>query len=518
MAKQGAPPPEAQVAAVVDIGSNSVRMIVAQIFADGRVEELEEVHRPVRFGHDTFVIGRLRRQTMNAAIAVLRDCRKILDSYQVGKVLAVATSAVREASNSDVFLDRVATATDLRVEVIEPSEESRLTISAVRAAVGRAFGLDRKRSLIVEVGGGSALLTVTDSGRIAASGSYPLGAVRLQEILSTFGERPDHAVSLLRSQIASTVKVIKRSLPLRKIDAYLVVGWDARFLAAHIGRPARKDGLSTVTMKGLDKFIAECAGRTTEKISIGYGLPFAHAETLIPALLVNRALAGAAGVDRMIVTGISMRDGLLLDLANQLTGKVDGTLAESVLQSARTIAEKYQCDEAHAADVAGIAVRLFDELRAEHRLGPRQRLLLQTAALLHEVGGFVGSRAHHKHSYYLIKNSEIFGLRQGERDMVALLARYHRRAMPRSSHPEYMALPRRDRRVVTRLAAVLRVADALARGQAEHTAKFKLTRSEDELTLTVPGVSELSLEQRSLSKKGDLFEDVFGMQVSLETG
>jgi exopolyphosphatase/guanosine-5'-triphosphate,3'-diphosphate pyrophosphatase len=518
MGKKEPPQEKAQVAAVIDIGSNSIRMIIAQVFADGRREELEEVYRPVRFGHDTFVIGRLRRQTMNAAIAVLRDYRKILDTYQVGNVLAVATSAVREASNSDVFLDRVATATELRVEVIEPAEESRLTVSAVRQAVGRAFGLDRKRALIVEVGGGSVLLTVTDSGRIAASGSYPLGAIRLQEILSTFGEKPDHAVMLLRNQITSTVKVIRRSLPIRKIDAYLVVGWDARFLAGHIGRPARKDGLSTVALKDLDKFVAECSGKTAEKLSITYGLPFGHAETLIPALLVNQALVRAAGVDQLIVSGVSMRDGLLLDLTNQLTGKGDDTLAESILQSARTIGEKYQYDESHATDVAGIAVRLFDELQSEHRLGPRQRLLLRTAALLHEVGGFVGSRAHHKHSYYLIRNSEVFGLRQSEREMVALVARYHRRAMPRSSHQEYMALPRGDRLAVARLAALLRVADALSRGQAEHTSKFKLTRSDDELTLTVPGVSELSLEQRSLAKKGDLFEDVFGMKVNLEPG
>ncbi len=508
----------AEVTAVVDIGSNSVRMVVAQISAGGQIEVLEEIQRPVRFGHDSFVLGRLRRQTMNAAVAVLRDCRRVLDNYQVRHVLAVATSAVREAGNADLFIDRVATAADMRVEVIEPSEEARLTVSAVRAAVGRAFGLDRKKALIVEVGGGSALLTVTDCGRIADVGSYPLGAIRLQEMLATFSEKPHQAVRLLRHQISSTARAIRRSLPLKDIAAYLVVGWDARFVAGHIGRPARKPGFSTVALADLDDFIAQCSGQTVEKISLAYGLPFANAETLIPALLVNQALARAAGVDTLIVSQVSMRDGLLLDMAHQVTGKGDEDLSENVLQSARAIGEKYQYEADHAEDVSFLAARLFDELKAEHGLGPRHRLLLQVAALLHEVGGFVGSRAHHKHSYYLIRNSEVFGLRQAEREVVALVARYHRRAMPRSTHPEYMALSRGQHLVVTRLAAILRVADSLARGQAKHTREFRLERRDEELAIIVPDVAELSLEQRSMAKKGNLFEDVFGIGIRLEVG
>jgi exopolyphosphatase/guanosine-5'-triphosphate,3'-diphosphate pyrophosphatase len=248
-----------------------------------------------------------------------------------------------------------------------------------------------------------------------------------------------------------------------------------------------------------------------------YGLPFANAETLVPALLVNQALLAASGADRMMVAGVSMRDGLLLDLTNQLAGREDPVLAESVLQSARTIGEKYGYDAGHAELVAELSVRLFDELARDHGLAARQRLLLQAAAVLHEIGSFVSSRAHHKHSYYLIVNSEIFGLRQWERQIVALVARYHRRATPRLTHEEYRTLPRTPRLQINRLAAILRVADALAGGQGQQMLKFRAERRDDDLVLGVPGVTDFSAEERALAKKADLFEDVYGMKVRLET-
>ena len=171
----------------------------------------------------------------------------------------------------------------------------------------------------------------------------------------------------------------------------------------------------------------------------------------------------------------------------------------------------------HARTVADIAVRLFDELQAEHGLGPRHRLLLEVASLLHEVGGFVSSRSHHKHSGYLIANSEIFGLNRDEIAVVAQVARYHRRSGPKPSHAEYMALPRETRVTVNKLAALLRVADALARGHVRQAGQLRFDRQGDDLVISIPGVSDVLLEDRAIAGKGDLFEDIYGLKVRLET-
>ena len=504
-----------ELMAVIDIGSNSMRMVLAQSLPDGRIEHLEDAHRAIGLGQDTFVSGRLSQKTMNGAIAILRDYRRMLDTYSVKHVRAVATSSVREASNADAFLDRIFMATGVEVEIIDTSEEIRLTVDAVRHAMGSAVNRPGK-SLIADVGGGSALLTVVQKGEVLASGGYPLGAIRMQEMLSTSQEPPLRAVELLRHQIANIVAEIRRSLPLHRVGMFIAVGGDARLAAQQIGTRGDLTGQTTITAKHFDEFVARCEVHTAEELSRIYHVPFADAETLVPALLVYQELLHASRSRTIIVPAVSMRDGLLLDLAMGLTGKEDPALYTSSIQSAKAIGEKYRFSADHAFHVADLSVRLFDQLQKEHGLGPRDRLLLRVAAILHEVGGFVSSRSHHKHSYYLISNSEIFGLRREELQIVALVARYHRRNFPRPTHLEYMMLPRESRMAVSKLAAILRVADALDRGHAQQIRDIQVEREGGEFVIYVRGLPDLALERRALEVKADLFEEIYGLKVRLE--
>lgn len=247
-----------------------------------------------------------------------------------------------------------------------------------------------------------------------------------------------------------------------------------------------------------------------------YGVQFALAETLGPALLVYQQLFHAVSSDVVVVSDASMRDGLLLDLAREVTGRQDETLARGVVHSAMGLARKYCVDMDHARAVAEMAVSLFDQLAGEHGLDGRHRLLLRVAALLHEIGGFVSGRAHHKHGLYLISNTEVFGLTRSELLIVAHVARYHRRSAPKPSHAEFMALPREDRIVVSKLAALLRIADALDRTHGREALKFTCLRRGEELVIRVHGVSDLTLERRALAEKADLFEDLHGLIVRLE--
>jgi exopolyphosphatase/guanosine-5'-triphosphate,3'-diphosphate pyrophosphatase len=508
----------AKTVAAIDIGSNSLRMVIAEVLPDGRIEGLERLQRAVRLGQDTFRRGRLGGQSMRASTAVLKDYRELLKLYQVERVRAVATSAVREASNADTFLDRVFMATGLHVEVIDTSEESRLTVSAVRQALAGMLRENDERTLIVDVGGGNTLLTMLQGDEILTSQSLRLGSIRLQEVLSTSEDPPQRSAELLRCHIANVISTMQGPLPLDDIGSFVAVGGDARFAAREIGKPTASEDLVSVDVGEFDHLVDRCECYTAEELSKRHGIPFAEAETLNPALLIYQILLHKTRHERMIVSQASMRDGLLLQLAREVTGQEDEALLAGVIHSATAIAQKYRVDMDHSRTVAELSVRLFDELQADHGLEPRYRLLLRVAALLHEVGGFVSNRSHHKHSEYLIANSEIFGLNRHEITLVAQIARYHRRSVPRASHPAYMALPRESRVVVNKLAALLRVADALSRSRARKTADFRIERQGDELILGVPGDTHLLLEQRSVAAKGDLFEDIYGMKVRVEQG
>jgi exopolyphosphatase/guanosine-5'-triphosphate,3'-diphosphate pyrophosphatase len=507
---------EARTVAVIDIGSNSIRLVVAQIKADGALEVLERIQRPVRLGRSTFRYGRLSQQAMNAAIAILRDYRGICDTYHAVKVRAVATSAVRDASNNDVFLDRASIAADFDVEIIDLAEESRLTVAAVRESLKGVLDISKSIALVVEIGGGSGLVTVLKNGAIAASEGYNLGSIRLQETLNTAQEPPERATDMLRHHVANVVQIIQRTMRTRDAQQFIAVGNDARVAARLIGKPLREPDLYTLSLEDLDALIKKWSKRTAQELARQYSIPFANAETLTPALIAYLALLRACGTAQMVVSRVSIRDGLLLDLAHSMTGKEDPEVIASTLQSAQAIGEKYQYDAPHGRHVAEMAVRLFDALKAAHRLPPRCRILLRVAGVLHEIGGFVSSRAHHKHSYYLIANSGIFGLRNDEVELVAQVARYHRRSGPRASHREYVALPREQRVVVAKLAALLRVADALDRGHEQRIKDFAVEAHSDRCVLTVSGVADLALERNALARKADVFEDAFGMKVRLE--
>jgi exopolyphosphatase/guanosine-5'-triphosphate,3'-diphosphate pyrophosphatase len=506
----------AKTVAAIDLGANSVRMVIAEVFSDGRIEVLERLQRAVRLGQDTFRRGRLGGESMRSALLVLRDYRQLLDLYKVEKIRAVATSAVREASNSDTFLDRVFMATRLQVEVIDTSEESRLTVSAVRKAVEHALGIDHSQTLVVDVGGGSTLLSILQSGEIATSQSLRLGSIRLQEMFSTSEESPHRSADLLRQHISNALTTLQNSLPLSDIKSYVAVGGDIRFAAREIGKPTESADLVIVDRADFDEFVDRCERHTPESLSKRHGIPFAEAETLNPALLVYQTLLHKTSAQRMIVSHVSMRDGLLLELAREVTGQEDEALSAGVIHSAGIMAEKYHVDLNHARNVAEAAVQLFDFLQADHGLGSRYRLLLRVAGLLHEVGGFVSSRAHHKHSEYLISNSEIFGLNRGEIILVAQIARYHRRGVPQEGHPLYMSQPRETRVIVNKLAAILRVADALIRGNYRRSQDIRFHRQGDELIVGLPGVGDILLEERAIAAKGGLFEEVYGMKIHLE--
>ena len=276
-----------QTVAAVDIGTNSLRMVIAEVTPDGRTEVLERLQRSVRLGQDTFRRGRLGAESMRAALAVLKDFRKLLDLYKVARVKAVATSAVREASNADTFLDRVFLSAGFQVEVIDTSEETRLTVWAVRQALGDE---PMDQTLIADVGGGSTLLAVLQGGQIVATQSLRLGSIRIQEMLITSDDPPQRSAEILRQHVANVIDMSEGSLPLGAMRELIAVGGDARFVASRIGRPTGRAALLSIDPAEFDKVVERSVRYTAAELARRYGLPFAEAGTLNGGMVVYQAL------------------------------------------------------------------------------------------------------------------------------------------------------------------------------------------------------------------------------------
>ncbi len=244
-----------------------------------------------------------------------------------------------------------------------------------------------------------------------------------------------------------------------------------------------------------------------------YRLTFPDAETLGPALLTYTHVARALQLERLLVSGISLRDGLLQQMAGPDAWSEE--FKHQIIRSALDLARRFQAHEPHGRLVAHLCQRLFHALQDEHQLGPRFELLLYLAALLHDIGHAVNPQSHHKHSMYLIQHSELFGISQKDLLLIALVARYHRRALPRPIHEGYASLNWQDRIIVAKLAALLRVADALDRSNHQRIQDIVCVREKNQFVITAESADDLALEQLALQQKSALFQDVFGMPIVL---
>src|SRR5262245_7010352 len=328
------PPPEPiRPVAVVDMGASAIRLVVAEAPPGEPIRTLEEASRGVLLGMDTFTRGRLEAQTVEATLKAMEGFRRIMDTYGVVRYRAVATSAVREAQNRETFLDRGRLGTGIDVEVIDGSEENRLTYLAVREMLRGHEALASGDALLVEVGGGSADISFLRKGEPIHSGTYALGSIRMRQSVASWHGSHEQRTRLLRRHVQNVVGDIRREMPLREAKHFIALGGDVRFAAQRIlgDEHAPENGFRVVGRDPFLKFSEELAAEDVEQLVEHYRLSQAEAETLVPALLTHRELFSETGAQSLTIPEASLRLGLLLDI---LRSEEDGT---SLLQFRRQV-------------------------------------------------------------------------------------------------------------------------------------------------------------------------------------
>ncbi len=508
-----------RLAAVIDMGATAVRMDIAEIGMGGSVRRLESLRKSVPLGKDTFTKGRIGQETIDQCIATLKGFQVAMSEYGItdpGQVLAVATSSVREAVNADSFRDRIYVATGINLRVVDEAEQNRLTFLAAQEVIAIKPDLAQADVLFAEVGGGSTELFLLRQGQVSFSNSYQLGTLRMRETLETYLTPSERVRRILGQHIGRTAETMKRDVPPVPSPVLVAMSGDAQFAASKISPSWPDEPLLALDLKTFSGFADKVIPLPAEKLVLRFKVSYEEAETLGPGLFAYIILCRTFKVETIIIPKTTFRDGLLREVASERSWS--DAFAEEVVRQALALARKYAIDEKHARSVADLSVLLFRALQKEFHLDPRHELLLRVAALLHEIGGFISNRSHHKHSMYLILNSGLFGLSRDDVVLAALIARYHRRALPALSHPEYAALDRDGRLTVSKIAAILRVADALDRNHLQQVTDPTIGIDKGELLITVDGAEDLTLERLALREKGPLFEDVYGLKVVLREG
>ena len=509
--------PAPRTIAVVEIGSTGLRLVVAGVDDHGGFRVLDRAGKASRIGRDVFTTGDVSREAARECIAILNSFRELLKGYGIGpaETRVIATSALREAANRDTFVDRVALQTGFRIAIIEDIEENHLMYLGVQHALqDEKRLLSRSNAIILEVGGGSTEIMLLRRGRMAGAHSLRIGTVRIDEQVRGSGASRDYVRQFLEDNVRTACENLDSELPLDTVKTFIAIGSDARLAASRIAAETHEN-YAIVPREAFARFAEEVAALTPEECVSRLRVPWSEAEGLGPGLSIERMFLERTGAEEIVVPFVSIREGVLLSAARGPDAALEKEMRAQVVASAVSLGRKFHCDEAHARHVADLSLALFDALPREHGLGPRERLLLEVAGILHDIGTFIRTSGHHKHGEYIVANSEIFGLNRSAVTIVANVVRYHRKAPPAGTHVNFIALPREDRIVVMKLAAIIRVADALDRGHDQRVRDLSFERREDRLAIHPESGADLSLERLSLAEKGDLFEEVYGLVPTL---
>jgi exopolyphosphatase / guanosine-5'-triphosphate,3'-diphosphate pyrophosphatase len=515
--------PDSHVAAFIDIGTNSLRLLLVRINPNHSYTILSDQKEIVRLGEGEFIDQYLRPEAMQRAALVAKRFTHMARSYGAEEIIAVATAATREAENRDEFLRRLHREAQIDVKIVSGREEARLIYLGVVSGVH----LGDKNALFIDIGGGSTEIILGGQEQYTHLDSLKLGAIRLNSLFflpNETGPVSGERYALLQQYVRNlAVRAVQRIRDERIDIAFGSSGTienlaDISVLKFHKRQRQRDDVLTREQLRQVVEML--CAMPLDERRGVP-GINPMRADIIICGAAIIETLMADFGIEELSISERGLRDGLLIDYLtkDESSGLEQGisVRGRSVLQLGRTCG----IDEPHARHVACLALELFDSAQRQglHKLGDRERELLDYSAMIHDVGTFLSYSNHHEHSYYLIRNADLLGFDQGEIAILANAALFHRKSMPsQKKHPEFAALDKRSQRSVRLFALLLRMAESLDRSHTGVVQSARLVvEDKDEVTLVVEASQECDLEIWGVQTHREAFKKVFKRRMAVKT-
>jgi exopolyphosphatase/guanosine-5'-triphosphate,3'-diphosphate pyrophosphatase len=503
--------------AAIDIGTNSLHMVVVEVTDSLSFKVLASEKDLTRLGDQALVNHHLPKRAMVHTLDVLARYQRVAHNMDCDVFLAYATSAVRESDNGGDFVLAAKRRLGLQIQVISAQEEAHLIYLAVRQAIDlTAHPAGAGPSLIIDIGGGSCELIVGTNARPLLLESFKLGASRLtqQFVASDPLSRRDRQdlEKHIRKTLKPTIEAIRALAPQRVIGTSGTMENLASMCAFLQGEEGIRHRLLTIMKR--EEFEEVCKRLTRLSVEERRRLPGLDpgraAQIASGALLVSH-LFDKLEMPQIEVCDRALREGMIIDYMQTHWPKVKLSvqIRDPRRRSVFELGRRCNFDEKHALQVARLALELFDQLQSLHKLGAAERELLEYACILHDIGWHIGHSGHHKHSLYLIKNGDLEGFSLNELDVIANAARYHRKSMPKKSHPDYVALDPPSRNRVWKLASLLRIADALDRGHFGNITSLRTISRDNSVSILLEATADPALELWAARLKGDMFRAAF---------
>ena len=511
---------KSRVRAVIDIGSHSMRLHVGEVVRKGVVKPLENLWVPVAVGKDTFTMGYVTQGTILDMIRIIRNFKEVMEGFGGCAVRAVATTGVREAANAMTVVERIYITTGIRVELIDPVAEAQILYHGLSSLFRDRYGFLTRNVLVFSLGAGNTQLIYQSGGRVRFTDTRNQGTLRLTRDLDL---SEDSLRMMLEKVSDDFYKEVTHYHQIGGVDRLIAVNDDVVKLVRKIVPDKKAKKIYRLTAAEFEKIAGEAESPGRDGFRQKYGLNENISETTRFALLVTARLFRMSGARQICFPEVNTPSSLLNILSlygDDIYPALTDWFRKQIISSAKAIGEKYKYDAQRSGRVRMLSCMLFDQLKDEYGFSDQERLYLEVAALLHNIGYFVCSKAHHKHTALLIASSDILGLSRAERRIISQIARYHRRALPKLSHEEYRGLSEEERLIVYRMAALLRLADGLCAAPSVAVSELRLKTGEESCLLEVRIEGKhyefLDVLRLFAGRKSDLFRNFFGMSIHVE--
>lgn len=504
---------KAALTGVIDIGSGFMQMKIAAPEENGKLHILESVTRTLAIGTETFTEGRISPQMMRELSKNLLGFRQLLREYKVRKVRVVATGAIREAENCEYVIDQVRAGTGFTIEIINGPQERLLTQLAVMQALPAYEKMKKEGLLAVNIGSGGVQVAAYDANGLRYSQNVRMGALRIRRLLSSLERKTIEYTKILEEYIDERIQEVLQ--PVQEKYRHLVITGEEVATIYRICNPEKpaNDESCVLDPAALRKLYDSLLFMNSQQTAAEYGLSLERAEMLLPTMMIMRAFERAVSVRRIHCPYVGLSNGILYEMNRS---KSDTSMEEEILRYTRYVARQYHDSKEHVEAVVRNALLIFDHLGRGQNLTARHRLLLEMGAILHDIGKSVNLVNHPECGAALLAHMDLMGISEEEQRQLAVLVRYHEGGEPRSEDEQYRGLSKKSRMAVSKLLAVLQLANALDYSHKQKLYEITAKQEGEIFILRAFAKDNAMLEEWIFQQMGGLFREVFSLEPKLK--
>ncbi len=500
-----------KLAGIIYIASESIYLRIAQI-VNGNIKYIEKIDYPIVIGKETYKKRKISFKRINKACDILNNFIKLMKEYKIENYKTVATTAIRESENSEYIVDQIKIKTGLDLNILEDSEEKNyIYLDLIKSLDAKKYN-PQDKILITYIGSGSLGIALYQNGNIFFSQNIRMGTLKLTETLAPLITKTPNFFEIILEFLSSFRKSLKKILPAEEINCVIACGKEIDITRTILGIPKKKD-FTQIDLDALKNLFDKIEFKNPDQIHKMFNLSDYEAVNLMPLFGVYKMLFDIVDPKKFLMSEANLLDSLAYETLKPKSFKIlQDKYNESIILTTKNLADRFYYDEEHALSIEKHSLKIFDSLKKLHGLGSRERLLLRVASIIHDTGKAINIKNHAESSYYIVKESEILGLSSRELNIIGNIVRYHSGNTPALNDQEFLSLPVTERVLISKLLAILRLADSFDRAHDNKVKNISVKLSKKNLIIYVESIVPTYLEKWSFEVKSGFFEEVFGIK------